>query len=252
VAQNDAFSCVDVVIPTWNRGDLLYRAVQSALDQGLAVRQVVVVDNGTCRASLDRIADDRIRIVQTQPSIGASAARNVGAESASADLIAFLDDDDYWQRGFLESSLPLFDQGADIVVGRLMRKGEGAEPQDYKLLDDSGAGLRRLYFSNPGFGGQNIIVRRELFLKLGGFDSDMPASNDRDFAVRALQAGAVIRCQPLSVAVLCDHAGARVRHNQLAGNYRFLKKHWRHMSWNERLRALRTLARRFVKFRLGR
>lgn len=244
-------NCVDIVIPTWNRGSLLDRAVVSALKQGIYVNKVIVVDNGYRRADIDNINDNRVSLIKTNVSIGASAARNVGAFESKAEFIAFLDDDDYWQPGFLKSAIPLFQEGADIVVGRLMRKSEGGEPRDYKLIDDSYSGLRKLYYSNPGFGGQNIIVRRSLFLQLGGFDVDMPASNDRDFAVRALQAGASIRVQPDSFAVLCDHGGERVRHKQIAGNYKFIKKHWKHMLWPERFKAVKVLAKRYItsKFR---
>lgn len=242
-------SClVDIVIPTWNRGDFLHQAIISVMNQGFLVNRVIIVDNGTKPAQLS-LHDPRILVVNTLPSIGASAARNIGVAESNADYVAFLDDDDYWQPGFLDNAMPLLQEGVDIVVGRLMRQAEGEEPKNYKLLDDSASGLRNLYYSNPGFGGQNIIVKRDLFLRIGGFDSAMPASNDRDFAVRAMQAGASIRVQPASVAVLCDHAGERVRHKQIAGNYRFLKKHWSYMSWFERYCSLRTLIKRYLKYK---
>jgi GT2 family glycosyltransferase len=244
---------VAVVIPTWNRGALLIRSVTSVLEQGSVVQKVFVVDNGTQPANLKVISDERVVLIRTEPSIGASAARNIGAESASTELVAFLDDDDYWEPGFLDSALPLFEQSADIVVGQLQRKADvDSKSVKYKLMDDSESGLRKLYFSNPGFGGQNIIVRLKLFNELGGFDVSMPASNDRDLAVRALQAGATIRVQPASVAVLCDHSGARVRHNQVRGNYCFLKKHWWAMRWSERRIASTKLLKRFLKAQLGR
>lgn len=243
---------VDVVIPTWNRGELLLRAVRSVLDQGEAVHRVIVVDNGSEPACLEGIDDKRLQLVVTAPNIGASAARNAGVASANGEIVAFLDDDDYWQPGFVAAALPLFEQGADIVVGKLMRKAEGEPLREYKLLGNSPAAQRDLYFRNPGFGGQNIVMRRCLFEQLEGFDANMPASNDRDFAVRALQAGAVIRVQPESVAVLCDHSGVRVRHNQVKGNYRFIRKHWWYMRWNERFIAAWTLVKRFIKSRIGR
>lgn len=249
--MNSGEKPVTVIIPTWNRGLLLERAVLSALKQGSLVDKVIVVDNGFERANLSHILDDRVLVLQAQPSIGASAARNMGASEAQTEYLAFLDDDDYWEADFLSSAMPLICDKADIVVGRLMRKSEGGDPINYKLIDDSPLGLRKLYYSNPGFGGQNIIVRRSLFLQLGGFDVDMPASNDRDFAVRALQAGANIRVQPDSFAVLCDHGGERVRHKQIAGNYKFIKKHWKHMLWPERFKAVKVLAKRYItsKFR---
>ena len=131
-----------------------------------------------------------------------------------------------------------------------MRRAEDGGLKEYKLLGCSVEAQRELYFRNPGFGGQNILVRRSLYEKLRGFDGDMPASNDRDFAVRALQAGAIIMVQPDSVAVLCDHEGERVRHKQVLGNYCFIRKHWKHMTWVERYRACKTLVRRYASLKL--
>ena len=241
---------VDVIIPTWNRGDLLSRAVRSALHQGPHVRRILVVDNGTTPAKLDATIDSRIQIISSRPCIGASGARNLGVSIATSDIVAFLDDDDYWEMGYLASAVPLFKQGADIVVGKLLRMDDGGQPRDYKLLDDSCAGLRRVYYRNPGIGGQNILVRRRFFHAVQGFDATMPASNDRDFAARALQAGAVIRVQPAARAVLCDHGGPRVRHNQVKGNYRFIRKHWKHMMWSERAFACYILMARVIRMHL--
>lgn len=241
---------VDVIIPTWNRGELLGRAIRSVLRQ-FCVNRVIVVDNGTRDAQLDGLDDSRICLIKTSPCIGASAARNIGANASKAPFVAFLDDDDYWQEGFLSHALPLFDHGADIVVGQLMRKSDGGGLRNYKMLDASEEGLRRLYYSNPGFGGQNFIIRRDFFVKISGFDIEMPASNDRDFAVRAIQAGARIYVQPESIAVLCDHDGERVRKNQVKGNYRFIRKHWWSMRWTERYIAIKTLVKRFLLSWLG-
>lgn len=243
---------VDVVVPTCDRGILLNKCLESVAEQLLNPLKIVVVDNGRLfdlEYLQNRLFIDYIKI---EAYSGASKARNEGFKHTTADLVAFLDDDDYWMPDYLKNALPLFYEGADIVVGKLMRQSEGGLPKDYKLLNDGATGLRKLYYSNPGFGGQNIIVRRELFEKLGGFDVNMPASNDRDFAVRAIQAGAKIRVQPLSVAVLCDHAGERVRHKQVMGNYLFIKKHWRYMRLHELARAVWTLSKRFIKVKLGR
>lgn len=247
--QYQGFS-VDIVIPTCNRGNLLSRAIHSALEQKDLVSRVFLVDNGSVPVCLEPGHDQRIKLIRTAPNIGASAARNAGVIASDSKIIAFLDDDDYWQPGFIAAALPLFDKGADIVVGRLMRKAEDGSLKEYKLLGSTVGAQRELYFRNPGFGGQNILVKRSLYEKLGGFDVDMPASNDRDFAVRALQAGAKIMVQPESVAVLCDHSGERVRHKQVLGNYCFIKKHWKHMAWVERYRACKTLAKRYAYLKL--
>lgn len=241
---------IDIVIPTYNRGSLVVNSIKSACIQAPFVGNIFLVDNGSVRVGR-WVNDFGVVLIEARVGLGASEARNIGASMATTKYIAFLDDDDYWMPEYLKNAIPLLETEVDIVVGKLMRQSDGCLPYDYKLLDDSFYGLREIYYKNPGFGGQNIIVRRELFEKIGGFDVNLPASNDRDFAVRAMQAGATIKVQPLSVAVLCDHAGERVRSKQVMGNYLFINKHWRYMRLPELALALWTLSKRFIKVKLG-
>ena len=111
---------VSVVIPTWNRGALLERAVRSALGQEETERaEVLIMDDGSTDGTEERIrglGDERIRYFRLEHG-GACAARNRGAEEARGEYIAFLDSDDTWrpektriQRELLERT------GADAVA----------------------------------------------------------------------------------------------------------------------------------------
>jgi glycosyltransferase involved in cell wall biosynthesis len=91
-----------VVIPTYNRAQLIGRAVRSALDQTRAPVEVIVVDDGS--------TDDTIRVLQSlgprvrcieQSHGGPSRARNTGVTQAACDWIAFLDSDDVWAGDYL-------------------------------------------------------------------------------------------------------------------------------------------------------
>ncbi len=91
---------VSVVIPTFNRAAFLPSAVRSALEQTLREIEVIIVDDGStdatpevCRALAE--ADPRVRLVR-QANRGLAAARNAGLAAATADWVAFLDDDDLW------------------------------------------------------------------------------------------------------------------------------------------------------------
>src|SRR5690606_20462650 len=122
---------------------------------------------------------------------------------------------------------------------------------EYKLFPQEKAKQRNIYFRNPGFGGQNIILDRSLFLRLGGFDENMPASVDRDLAARIIQNETPIHVQPSSIAILCDHQGQRVRESQVLGNWVFIKKHYKHMTKMELWRALISCFRRFLIVKLS-
>jgi hypothetical protein len=88
---------ISVVIPTFNRADVVGRAVESALRQSHPPGQVIVVDDGSTDATPEvlRPYGDTIEYVH-QENAGASAARDRGVALARHPWIAFLDSDDYW------------------------------------------------------------------------------------------------------------------------------------------------------------
>lgn len=247
------FRC-SVIIPTADRGELLGKCLASVLAQTVKPAAIVIVDNGRSEAVIPEEYRDGVVLIRTAPRIGPGKARNVGAYSATSELVAFLDDDDLWQSDYLERVLESFrETAADAVLGQLMRQSESsAAVQPYKVFPSGIEKQRRVFYSNPGFGGQNLTIRRDVFLALGGFDETMPASEDRDLAARLLLAGKRLVSQPKAVAILCDHSGGRARHSLLKGNWAFIKKHWRNMRVNELYMALNVLAKRYVLLMLGR
>ena len=99
---------VSVVIPTYNRADVLPRAIDSALGQSVADIEVVVVDDGSTDDTEALVADyedDRLRYVAHETNRGANVARNTGIEAADGEYIAFLDSDDEWKPTKLERQL---------------------------------------------------------------------------------------------------------------------------------------------------
>lgn len=98
---------VSVVIPTYQRPELVKRAVISALNQTLNQIEVIVVINGgdgePTQRSLAELAEPRLRIIQLPVNLGnASQARKAGVEAAQAKWVAHLDDDDEWMPQKLE------------------------------------------------------------------------------------------------------------------------------------------------------
>jgi glycosyltransferase involved in cell wall biosynthesis len=110
---------VSVVIPTFGRPELVCRAVRGVLAQTFADIEVIVVvdgDDPATRQALGQIGDDRLRAIQQPEKRGASAARNAGADAASGEWVAFLDDDDEWLPEKLASQLAAAPPGPAIVM----------------------------------------------------------------------------------------------------------------------------------------
>ena len=246
MSGKENISGISVIIPTADREQLLCRAVDSVLKQSVLPAEIIVVDNGVNEVKV-QFDDPRVVIIRTAPRIGPGRSRNMGAQSSDTDYIAFLDDDDWWDSGYIENTIKKFeDTNADVVVGQLKRCGVDGCLRGYKLFPESPDLQRKVFFSNPGFGGQNIAMKKEVFIEVGGFDECMPASVDRDLAARLVVTGKSIACEPKAIAILCDHGGGRVRMNQVKGNWMFICKHWRKMRLNELFQALTILLKRTV------
>jgi glycosyltransferase involved in cell wall biosynthesis len=97
---------ISVIIPTYNRVQLLKRAVASVIDQSYRNIELIIVDDGSTddTSSFVRSVNRDIHYIAI-PHSGVSAARNRGIEAAAGTWIAFLDSDDYWLKDKLERQL---------------------------------------------------------------------------------------------------------------------------------------------------
>jgi glycosyltransferase involved in cell wall biosynthesis len=99
---------ISVVIPTRHRPKLVLRAIHSVLNQTHREIEVIVVVDGPDEATVTAVKsveDSRLQLVVNPRSLTAAGARNVGADHATGDWIAFLDDDDEWLPNKLERQM---------------------------------------------------------------------------------------------------------------------------------------------------
>lgn len=94
---------ISAVIPAFNRGKTIGRAIESVLGQSRPPIEIIVVDDGSTDDTAAAVAGygGLVQYVY-QPNSGASAARNRGVEEARAPWVAFLDSDDFWFKDHLE------------------------------------------------------------------------------------------------------------------------------------------------------
>jgi len=218
-----------VILPTRNRPALFAQALASVLGQAGTRLEVIVVADGCDPALLSayqptwNAAGGRLRVIHLPRSPrghGQSHALNLGVASASGDYVAFLDDDDVWtDPGYLARlsdmlaaapapiDLLLADQAAfqdgDRIARPIWIEDLGARLPTLRAPDACGA-----YVVTPaelltahGFCHLNTtVVRRELFLVLGGLDENIRYECDRDFYLRAIDAATRIVYRPGIVA----------------------------------------------------
>ena len=241
---------IAAVIPTCDRPELLVRAVASVLGQSSPADEVIVVDNGIDPV-VEGLLPEGVRLLRIAPRAGVSAARNAGAEVSMSKYLAFLDDDDYWDVDYLAEIRTAVTESrgaSDVVLARKDREVDGIISR-YKLVS-SLEGLRdRLMVKNPGTGGQNVVVRRELFDRLDGFRTTLRSGEDRALVIDAIDHGADITLAPRAIAVKVIHPGEQITdgRNSLESTWRFLRIYWRTMNrrqlWKNVKRLRRSLAR---------
>lgn len=99
---------VSVVIPTYNRANLISRSIMSVLSQTYQDFEIIVVDDASTDGTKDVVksfADSRIRYLRNKKNRGPSIARNIGIHKSVGKTIAFLDSDDEWKSMKLEKQI---------------------------------------------------------------------------------------------------------------------------------------------------
>jgi glycosyltransferase involved in cell wall biosynthesis len=156
---------VSVVIPTFERPQLVVQAVRSVLQQTFTDLEVIVVVDGrddATRMSLGTIRDGRLRVHVPEDHLGNAEARNVGVSLARSPWIAFLDDDDIWLPPKLERQLPVA-IGAPcehpIVSCHFRVRGQFGEVVWPRRLPREGEDLSEYFFCRrTPFTGEGMII----------------------------------------------------------------------------------------------
>ncbi|MFD3396210.1 glycosyltransferase family 2 protein [Alteromonas macleodii] len=171
---------VSVVIPCFNNRSTIGDAIQSVIDQTFPVHEIIVVDDGSTDNSVNFLPQrfPMVKLIK-QPNMGVSKARNVGIQRATGEWVAFLDADDVW--------LP-------EKLGHQFEKLEGRkwshtnsfyfgynQSGDTKRSDLSpleGGDIFEALLTENFLGTSTILIKRELLLKVGGFDENIRALED--------------------------------------------------------------------------
>ena len=99
---------VSVIIPTYNRGNLIIKSIKSVLNQTFKNLEVIVIDDGSSDNTehlVNKITDKRLKYVKLSSNKGSSNARNIGIKNANGQFISFQDSDDIFYPNKIEKQL---------------------------------------------------------------------------------------------------------------------------------------------------
>lgn len=174
---------VSVIIPVYNREEMIINAVSSVLDQNFSDLECIVFDDGSTDTSFEAvrsISDSRLKVFSGCNG-GVSAARNRAIAKAEGDYIALLDSDDTWLPEKLLVQLEYMDKNGYKISqtdetwfrnGKKVKKGKRNRKIEGHIFDDS---LQTCLIS-PSC----TVFSREVWDKFGPFDELMPAYEDFD------------------------------------------------------------------------
>jgi glycosyltransferase involved in cell wall biosynthesis len=184
---------VSVVIPTYNRAEMLAQALRSVLAQTFTDYEVIVVDDGSTDGTaevVESFTDQRIKYLR-QENRGSSAARNAGVEKAEGKYVAFLDSDDAWLPEKLEVQVAAFERHP--TVGLVSCRSLTIDPSNecafpLELLrppgDEIVADFHAEIIVSNRFMTPALMVKRAVIEKVGGFDENLVYAEDWDLWIR--------------------------------------------------------------------
>ncbi|MCL1900230.1 MAG: glycosyltransferase, partial [Promicromonosporaceae bacterium] len=188
---------VSVIMPAWNRADLIGRAIASVRAQDYQDWELLIVDDGSTDETSEvaaalAVTDPRIRLLH-QDHAGAAAARNLGLEAAKGTLVAFLDTDNAWRTSFLSAMVRALAVGDRRAAYSAICLHEGGRRPAYRGTQVT---LASLQVRNEV--DLNVLVAElELVREVGGFDPGLRKLIDYDLVVRLARRAPLLYCPVL-------------------------------------------------------
>jgi glycosyltransferase involved in cell wall biosynthesis len=175
---------ISVIMPVLNGQRFIAEAISSIEAQRYSNLEIIVIDDGSTDSSAEIAVQMGARVLKQTQNTGIATARNCGLAAARGELIAFLDADDLWVQNKLEWQLKALEKHPDLMaVSGFVERFFGVSEREPITI--------KTFLPVVGA----VLVRREVFEQIGGFDPTMTQSEDFDWFLR-------LREQSLGFAML--------------------------------------------------
>ncbi len=202
--------CISVVMPTWNRAISIETAIRSALTQSVEIHELIIIDDASTDNTIelltsrfsDEIASGRIVLIPCEKG-GVCRMRNIGLETATGDIIAFLDSDNYWHHDHLL-----------WAVGGLLKSGANSAytASNVHHLTENWSRVDCAKFDRRALLGQNFIDlncfihRASLLTTNSMFDVSLKRLVDWDYIIRLTRGSDPVQVPVATVEYFLDKA----------------------------------------------
>lgn len=204
-----------LIIPAYNRGDLIAQTLQSVFDQSTPFDEIIVVDDGSTDDTpcvLKRF-ENRVKVIRTENQ-GVQHARNTGVAAALHERVVFCDSDDLLDPDYVQVVSQWLEKHQDIDVTYCNFSTFGARPwfsdryfsapagyfDDAYLDDGFYTNIPDLYIRSiryPTMWVTGMTVRKKFYEEIGGFNPDLNkiVTEDWEFNLRAIDNGQIALCR---------------------------------------------------------
>lgn len=223
---------VSVIIPTYNRSELLKKAIESLENQSHQNFEIIIIDDCSTDDTAEVVRgmdDERIIYLRHDTNKGGSEARNTGIKQATGSFIGFLDSDDQWLPDKLERQLKQFEGQPDVgvVYTGVQVVDEHNQPTRKIVPAYKGEILPKLFESNCIDTTSSVLVKREVLDQVQGFDASLPSCQDWDLYIRLAQVTKFDFVKE-SLVLFYHHSGERITTNKksvLTGHMSIFEKY---------------------------
>ena len=188
MSYNKAIEEISVIIPTYNRCDLLKRAINSVIKQTITPKEIIIVDNGSTDQTYQMVSSLFPEINYfIEKKRGVSAARNKGILESKSKWIAFLDSDDAWKPTKLEKQMEysVFNQDKYRIIHT-----DETWYRNKKFLNQlkkhkkSGGNIFKNSLQLCCISPSSVVLKKQIFEEYGLFDENLEVCEDYDMWIR--------------------------------------------------------------------
>jgi len=213
MTKTESYPKVSIIMPTWNRAELIIETVESIQKQTFSNWELIIIDDGSndnTEEVIRQIKDERILFYKAGRIAIGGKIKNIGLEIAAGELIAFIDSDDLWslaKLGKQVAALQEYPEAGFCLTGGFNFKTPG-EPIDFFYDQKEGIRVDNIFLSffNSKVAGftQALLFRKEC-LAVAGLFKEARSFSDIDFILSlAYHFKAVILYEPLVYRRLHD------------------------------------------------
>lgn len=177
---------ISIIVPAYNEEKLIGKCLDSLKNQSFPKEnyEILVIDNNSTDRTSEIAKKCGVRVVAYKEKQGFSVTKQFGADLASGEIIAFCDADTFHDQNWLHIISDLFRDNNLKIIGGSALPSEGSFITNalYSIFDLF-AQINQV-FGNSLIWGFNMAIRKNAFIKVGGFNLNLTSGEDWDISVR--------------------------------------------------------------------